>query len=142
MIKNKIKLEARIENWRNILYDFIKINLEKLQMDENLLEKILLSCEEIYVNIPSYAYSARKIGEAEVYLEFDNKEVKITFIDQGISFNPMLVPNPDTKSSASDRRIGGWGIFIVKKLMDKVEYKRENGKNFLTITKFLNFGGK
>ncbi|MBP5247976.1 MAG: ATP-binding protein, partial [Fibrobacter sp.] len=59
----------------------------------------------------------------------------ITFIDHGVPFDPLARPDPDTTLSAAERQIGGLGIFMVKKTMDKMEYSREGEKNILTIEK-------
>ncbi|MCR5485445.1 MAG: ATP-binding protein, partial [Clostridiales bacterium] len=61
--------------------------------------------------------------------------IKMTFCDRGVAFDPLAKDDPDITASADERQIGGLGIFMVKKSMDKVEYKRENDKNILTIYK-------
>ena len=53
------------------------------------------------------------------------------------SFNPLDCPEADTSLGADEREIGGLGILLVKKTMDKVEYEYKDGKNILTITKRL-----
>ena len=59
----------------------------------------------------------------------------ITFRDKGIPFDPLAKEDPDVSQSAEERQIGGLGIYIVKKTMDQVEYRRENDENILTIWK-------
>ena len=66
-----------------------------------------------------------------------DRVVAITFIDRGVPFDPLAKPDPDVTLSAEQRQIGGLGIYLVKKSMDKMEYKRENGMNVLTITHTL-----
>jgi len=63
--------------------------------------------------------------------------VTITFIDNGVPFDPLQRAEPDTHASLQDRPIGGLGIFLVKKTMNMVEYSYENGQNILTIKKQL-----
>ena len=68
----------------------------------------------------------------------DNPErLCIEFSDQGVPFNPLEKPDPDITLSAEERNIGGLGIFLTKKFMDKVEYRFENGSNILYIEKKL-----
>ena len=55
--------------------------------------------------------------------------------DGGLPFNPLERDEPDITLSASEREIGGLGIFITKKTMDTIAYRFENGKNILTMTK-------
>ena len=98
--------------------------------------QIDLAVEEIYINIVSYAYPDSE-GNAEIILSENNNELFITFIDEGVPYDPLAKPDPDTTLSASERQIGGLGIFLVKKIMDSVTYKYEDGKNILTISKKL-----
>ena len=61
----------------------------------------------------------------------------VSFTDSGKPFNPLELPDPDITLSAEKRRIGGLGIYLTKKFMDKVEYEYRDGKNILTIKKDL-----
>ena len=62
-------------------------------------------------------------------------QVRITFIDHGKPYDPLAKEDPDVTLSADDRPVGGLGIFLVRKTMDSMEYRRENGFNILTIRK-------
>ena len=97
--------------------------------------KIDVAVEEIFINIASYAYG-NEVGNAEIILDINDSNTKatITFVDEGIPYNPLEKDDPDTTLSADERQIGGLGIFIVKKSMDSVEYKNQEGKNILTIS--------
>ena len=55
--------------------------------------------------------------------------------DKGVQFDPLKKPDPDITLSAEEREIGGLGIFITKKTMDKVTYAYENDENILTMNK-------
>ena len=59
----------------------------------------------------------------------------VVFSDEGIPFDPLAQQAPDTSLPLMDRPVGGLGIFLVKKTMDAVEYRHENGRNILTIRK-------
>ena len=61
--------------------------------------------------------------------------VILTFIDSGIPYNPLDKADPDVTLSAEEREIGGLGIFLVKKLMDEVNYQYSEGQNILTLRK-------
>ena len=135
-------MEATLNNWENSLYRFIRINLEKVPVNNTFLNQTLISCEEIYANILEHAYTTEKLGKVEILFESDKKNIKITFIDEGATFNPLSFSRIKLNLNTSERKTGGWGISIVKKFMDKVEYEYKNKKNFLIITKFLKEGGK
>ncbi|MBR5997441.1 MAG: ATP-binding protein, partial [Bacilli bacterium] len=68
-------------------------------------------------------------------VEEDPLAVMLTFIDSGMPYNPLAKEDPDITLSAEERQIGGLGIYMVKKSMDDVSYKFEDGKNIFTIKK-------
>lgn len=92
--------------------------------------------EEVYVNIASYAYPDGT-GAADISVEMAGDELMLVFEDSGIPCNPLEKEDPDLDAELLDRQIGGLGIYIVKKLMDHVDYVYRNGKNHLTLTKLL-----
>lgn len=100
--------------------------------------QIDVAVEELFVNIAQYAY-APGIGVATIRLEIqeDPFVVVITFIDNGIPYNPLAKEDPDITLSAEERPIGGLGIYMVKKSMDEVSYEYKDGQNILRIKKQL-----
>lgn len=95
--------------------------------------QIAISVDEIFSNIASYAY-ANGIGDAIVRVKVDS-DVVIEFEDGGAAYNPLAKDDPDITLDADDREVGGLGIFMVKNLMDSVEYMRKDNRNILTIKK-------
>ncbi|MBO4420134.1 MAG: ATP-binding protein [Oscillospiraceae bacterium] len=98
--------------------------------------QIDLAVDELFSNIANYAYAPAS-GDVTVRLEFDAaaRTVSVTFIDRGIPFDPLQKADPDVSLSAEDRKVGGLGIFLVKRTMDGMEYRREADCNILTIRK-------
>lgn len=103
---------------------------------EDVLFKIDVAVEEIYINIAHYAY-APSTGEVEVSCGEENGVFTVMFSDRGKPFDPLAHADPDITLSADEREIGGLGIFMTKKFMSSVDYRYEDGKNILTITKAL-----
>ena len=133
----ELKLEARIDSLDTVL-GFIDDTLDELGCDMKIKMQIDVAAEELYVNIASYAY-VPDTGEATIQLDTldDNNAVSITFIDSGTPFDPLAKADPDVTLSASERQIGGLGIFMVKQTMDAVEYEYKDGSNILTLVKNL-----
>lgn len=98
---------------------------------------IRLACEELVMNITSYAYPEDVEGFLEVDVEKTDERIVIRFKDGGMPFNPLEHKKPDTKLPWKLRRIGGLGIFLVNKKMDDVRYAYEDNMNILTIEKLL-----
>ena len=137
MVRGEMRTEASVEKLPQVLA-FIKQKLEALRCSVKIQGQIVVAAEEIFVNIASYAY-APGTGDALVRLEAseDLREVSLTFIDWGIPFNPLAKPDPDVTLPAEERKIGGLGIFMTKKLMDDVTYEYSDGRNVLTMRKKL-----
>lgn len=118
--------------------EFIESELEKIGCPMKAVLQINVAIDEIYSNIVKYGYP-RKPGPVTVklVLKDDPKAVCVRFADEGVPYNPLNVADPDVTLSAEEREIGGLGIYMVKKTMDDVRYKYENGQNILTIVKRL-----
>lgn len=115
---------------------FVEGELEKHDCNIKIQMLIDVMVEEIFVNIASYAYP-NSHGEATITLDFNDDKVEIGFIDSGIEFNPLAKEDPDITLSAEERGIGGLGIYMVKKTMEDVKYKRVNNENHLSFKKGL-----
>jgi len=77
--------------------------------------------DEACTNIIKYAYSG-KAGIITIVCERQNDELVITIRDYGKSFDPLSVPQPDLAADLDHRKVGGLGIYFMKKLMDDVSY--------------------
>ena len=97
--------------------------------------KLRLACEEVAVNVATYAYPD---GDGRVAITWeddaDGKRVRVRFEDSGVPFNPLENPAPDLAAPLQERAIGGLGIMMVRRLMDDVQYVYLEGKNVLTLT--------
>jgi anti-sigma regulatory factor (Ser/Thr protein kinase) len=119
--------------------DFIHQQLPS-DCETDLLYKIDLAAEEIFVNIAHYAYKDKLPEErGSVWLNCSMEDDTLTMIfkDTGIPFNPLAKADPDITLSAEERNIGGLGIFLTKKYMDSIDYKYETGANILTMKKTI-----
>ena len=132
---SEIKLQATLENIAKVTA-FIDEELEKLGCPMKAQMQIDVAIDELFSNIARYAYPDGP-GKATVGIEFDeeNRMCSVVFSDEGIPFDPLAQQAPDTSLPLMDRPVGGLGIFLVKKTMDAVEYRHENGRNILTIRK-------
>lgn len=132
-----LNVEATDESLEKVIA-FVEEILEQHDTPMKTVMQIDLAVEEIFVNIAHYAY-APEVGHATVKVEVkdDPLQIIITFMDEGIPYDPLAKEDPDITLSAEERRIGGLGVFLVKKNMDDVTYAYENGKNVLTISKKL-----
>lgn len=130
---NELIIEAASENLGKLL-EFINNELVKAGCPSKTQAEIDISAEEIFINIALYAYSPNT-GNVLLRIKAAENSAEITFIDSGTRFDPLEKNDPNILLPAEKRGIGGLGIFIVKKSMDNLQYKYENGKNILTMKK-------
>ena len=118
------------------IYEYFSDMLET-EIGKDRVRKYMVVLDEIYSNICKYAYNGNKDNFVDVDLTIDKKKKLLTLKieDTGIKFNPLVNKDPNTKLSAKKRVEGGLGIFIVKKMMDKVQYKYKDNKNILVLEK-------
>ena len=132
-----LTIDAKRENLSQVL-SFVDGILENEDCNMKAMMQIDVAVEEIFINIASYAYTD-SVGEAGIHVTVmeDPKAVEIEFRDSGIPFDPLAKPDPDTTLPAEERQIGGLGIYMVKKSMDKVSYEYTEGQNILKIVKSI-----
>ncbi len=132
----ELKVKAIDENLTEVL-DMVENFLEG-QCSQEVKNEILISIDELFINIAHYAYG-EEVGDATIRLELlaQPKRLKITMIDQGIPFNPLEKEAPDIDLTLEERKIGGLGIFMVKDYMDHLEYFYQNNSNTLILEKNL-----
>lgn len=118
--------------------EFVENELIKNDCPQKTIIQINIAIDEIYSNIVKYAYKNGKgPTEVRVIIQDNPKKVFIRFADSGIPYNPIIAKDPDTTLSADEREVGGLGIYMVKKTMDGLKYKYEDGQNILTIEKWF-----
>ena len=130
----EITLDAAVESIP-VLTAFVDGELDKAGCPLKQKMQIDIAIDELFGNIAHYAYETGS-GKATVRYELDDTGVvSLIFLDRGKPYNPLENPDPDVTLSAEERKIGGLGIFMVKKTMDEVHYEYADGWNMLTIRK-------
>lgn len=130
----KIRLPARLENLEELI-NFTLHFLSSCGVDKETASEIHLAVDEACTNSIKYAYPPGREGELELSCALTGDSVIVTIRDWGKAFNPLESPPPDLDLGIEERPIGGLGIFLMKKFSDRLEYRRENNSNFLTIIK-------
>ncbi len=102
-----------------------------------LIFKVTVALDEILTNVISYGYPEGGEHVITVRLAVKAAELVIEIEDDGCPFNPLTVAPPDLRKSTEERPIGGLGLQLVRKMMDRLEYRREQDKNLLVMSKIL-----
>jgi anti-sigma regulatory factor (Ser/Thr protein kinase) len=96
-----------------------------------------LALDEILTNVVSYGYDDHEEHAITVRLTLRPQRIAIEVEDDGRPFNPLDAPAPDTQQPIDERPVGGLGIYLVRRVMDDLEYRRQEGKNVLVMHKTL-----
>ncbi len=130
-----LRVRSELESL-DALRDFLKANLRLLGLSETEYFKIELSVVEICTNIIKYAYPGEQ-GEITLKLWKEGQRLYLEISDSGIPFDPTKAKEPDIHEIIRKRKKGGLGIFLTRKLVDGFDYRREEGRNVLTICKVV-----
>ena len=144
MDKDIIRIEADMD-YLDVALEMIRSKLQVIKPIESEAMNVEVAAEEIITNIISYAYvdvheRTDKYVEIECSIDTAISQICVIFRDSGIPYNPLEKPDPDLEIDIMERPIGGLGIYMTKKFMDRVSYEYVNGQNVLCIEKI--FKGK
>ena len=131
VIKNEISEIGKLAT-------FIEELGEELVLTPDLIFNLNLAVDEAVTNVILYAYP--KEEQKDIFISANMSDNILIFVltDSGKEFDPTQVPDADITLSAEEREIGGLGIFLIRQIMDTVEYQRIDGKNVLSMSKQLN----
>ena len=116
--------------------DFVGAIARDAGFDDRGIYNIQLATDEAASNIMEHAYEDAPDGVLEISCGMDGNAIRIVFVDHGEPFDPADVPPPDLTADLADRKIGGLGIYLMRKLMDEVHYQSAGTKgNTLTLIK-------
>ncbi len=116
---------------------FVQEGAVGLGLSEKSARRLGLAAEEIAVNVARHAYRGLPPGPVAARLFRDKDRVLVAFTDSGRAFDPSGAPEPDLGLPASERPVGGLGLFLVKNIADELLYERVDGENRLTLVKRL-----
>lgn len=128
--KNKngeLRVKSKTENLSEIR-DFVSTNALAAGMPVATIDNIILAVDEACTNIIKHAYKLSPQGEIIIKIDYDEEQFTITIIDYGKSFEPDRIPRPDLQKYYREHRVGGLGMYLMKSLMDDVEYTSIPGK--------------
>jgi serine/threonine-protein kinase RsbW len=117
----------------------VALYLEELGEEWGLPAPLIMSLnlvlEEALSNIILYGFDVGSEHTIEITFRKTGSELNFSIVDDGYEYDPTLRDDPDITLPVEERPIGGLGIFLIKKIMDKVEYQRKEDKNYLILTK-------
>ena len=136
-IRRRLTVKSTTNNLSTIR-NFIKVFSTEVGFDEETANKIVLASDEACTNIIKHAYKYSTSGKINVNASYNNKKFRISITDEGTHFNSKSIKEPNLKKYYEEKRIGGLGMFLMKKLMDEVIYSQSDAKkNKVTLIKYF-----
>ncbi|OGU55630.1 MAG: serine/threonine protein kinase [Ignavibacteria bacterium RBG_13_36_8] len=118
--------------------DFTQFAALESGFSEENVGKIVLAVDEACTNIIKHAYRYSPRGDIYISVKLENSKFIISIVDEGIHFDPNIVPEPNIKEYHKKRKVGGLGMYLMKKLMDEVKYSNlADNRNQVTLVKYL-----
>ena len=134
---HQFQTSCRKEKLREIR-QFLSETLEDIGFPEKEAHKVILAVDEVCANLIIHSNKGNPSEKLELYIEDDGKEkIKFEIVDHGIGFDFAEYKEPNLKDIVKEKRKGGLGIMLVKKIMDEVEFKCEKSRNVCCMTKMF-----
>ena len=138
IIEKELRVKSTTENLDQIR-DFTRSVAAQSGFSEESIDKIALAVDEACTNIIKHAYKYSPEGDIVINIKVADNKLTVSITDFGLDFDPTLVPVPDIKKYYQQHKVGGLGIYLIKKLMDEVKYNPAVGnKNQVVLIKYLN----
>ena len=135
--QNKIVITSSTRNLARVR-DFVEERAKQTGVDPNTINQIVMSVDEACTNVIKYAHKYNDKFKINIEVFHLDKKFKVVITYKGMEFNPNDIENPDMEEYFAKFKVGGLGIPMIKKLMNKIEYKRyKPNVNSLTLIKSL-----
>lgn len=137
MERRTLHIESRTERLIAVR-EFVSAAARECGFPDDEVSKIALAVDEACTNVIKHAYRNDPTKKITVTVKSRAGGLEIAIADTGATFDPARVQTPDMKEYLSHYRHGGLGMYLMKSLMDKVEYKIDTGRrNEVRLTKYL-----
>jgi serine/threonine-protein kinase RsbW len=133
--KLKLQVNADLKNLSRVA-DFTTESTRELGLDDRGVFQLQLAVDEAVSNIIIHGYT-HQTGAIHLTIWKENNNIYIRIQDRGEPFDPIKADSPDLSMPLEERSPGGLGIHFLKTVTDSVHYQFKDGKNILTLTKYL-----
>ncbi|PWT92164.1 MAG: ATP-binding protein [Acidobacteria bacterium] len=122
---------AEIDNLTREVLEFCRTN----GISEEVCHDLWLATEEAVSNTIKYGYNDPQLHSIHLTASIEAAKIVLEIEDDAMSFNPLEAPDPNLSLPIEEKPVGGLGIYLIRSVMDLVEYERRAGKNILRMTK-------
>jgi len=134
----QLRIPSQTDNLELIRF-FVGKVAEKVGFDDEDIGKIELACDEACTNVIKHAYGERKDPQSlDIAIKLDYQKLTLIVTDHGKGFDPLAIRIPDMKEYLAELKVGGLGIYLMKTLMDEVDYDIKPGvRNQVRMVKYF-----
>ncbi len=115
--------------------DFVGLYANQFGFNDREVDEIRLAVDEAYTNVIKHAYQFDETQHVLITLGSHTNEFWISITDRGRAFDPQQYAEPDIKERIKLKKRGGVGVYLIRRLMDAVEYNNSAGINEIRMTK-------
>lgn len=115
--------------------DFVAKHASEFGFKKQDVADIRLAVDEAYTNIIKHAYNNDEHKSVDIELGYNSSKFWISLLDTGNAFDPKSYSKPDVRRKIREKKRGGVGVYLIKKLMDSVEYHSEGSVNEIRMFK-------
>jgi len=134
--KSEIVISSSTDNL-SLVRSFIEYHGRELELGNKEIAHISLAVDEACTNIIKHAYNYSKNGKIKINIDKKKDKLSVKLTDKGSHFDPSIIPDPNIEESQKMKKGGGLGMFLMKKIMDEVEYRAKGKGNELILIKYL-----
>jgi phosphoserine phosphatase RsbU/P len=131
-----LRLASRLSELPRLAVEVARLGREH-GLPEEVVSDLTLALEEAVSNVIRHGYGDRPDGLISVTFRATGESIVVTVEDAAVGFDPLKHPEPDLTVPVEARPAGGMGVYLIKRLMDEVDYRVYDGRNVLTLTKRL-----
>ena len=135
-IRKRLTVKSTTDNLSKIR-NFVKTLAIQVGFEEEVANKIVLATDEACTNIIKHAYKYSRSGDIVISLSYRSNKFSVSITDKGTHFNSKSIPEPDLKKYYDEKKVGGLGMFLMKKVMDEVKYSQPNDSKNIKCCFFI-----
>ena len=117
---------------------FVESYARQAHLQDDVIEQFKIAVDEACTNVIKHAYRGEDNKQIDLAIIIDDDRFTVRIRDEGRSFRPQMYSEPDIFKYAESRRAGGFGVHIMRRLMDEVEYQTRGNVNEVRLTKYRN----
>ena len=124
-------------DYLSLVRSFIELHGREFELSNKEIAHISLAVDEACTNIIKHAYKGSENGKIKIKIDKKKNKFIVKLTDNGLHFDPSIVPEPNVEQSQKMKKGGGLGMFLMKNIMDEVKYNAKGKSNELILIKHL-----